>query len=297
MTLGQIQTLLFLPGLLAGITVHECAHAWSASRLGDEFARRQGRVSLNPLRHLSPLGTLCMFLLPFGWGRPVYINLYNFRRPRRDYFLSSIAGPIANILMVALCLGLMQFTRHSFAYGPRATLPMSIAHAMLLFAAIANTLLAAFNLIPIPPLDGSKIWPCLFPGMKPAFSPALRQVSWIILIVIISTRALNAAIQAVVNTVAGMMPAPDIQVVADRFQTAITDMKAGRPAEAEKVLDEAIALNPQSAECFYMRAVARAEQKKWPTADADIRRALELDKDNERYQALQAEIAKHLHPK
>jgi len=294
MSLGQ--TLLFLPGLVAGITVHECAHAWSASRLGDEFARRQGRVSLNPLRHLSPLGTLCMFLLPFGWGRPVYINLYNFRRPRRDYFLSSLAGPAANLLMVALCLGLMQFTRRSFAFGPRAELPMFDAHLMLLFAAIANTVLAAFNLIPVPPLDGSKIWPCLFPGMKPSFSPALRQVSWIILIVMMTTHALNPAIQAVVNTVAEIMPAPDVQVFGDRLRTAVTEMKAGRHAEAEKALDEAIALNPRSAECFYLRAVERAAQQKWPPAADDIRRALEMDKDNKDYQALQAEIAQHLPP-
>ena len=291
------QTLLFLPGLLAGITVHECAHAWSASRLGDEFARRQGRVSLNPLRHLSPLGTLCMFLLPFGWGKPVYINLYNFRRPRRDYFISSIAGPIANLLMVALCLGLMQFTRRSFDFGPHAVMPVFIAHMMLLLAAIANTILAAFNLIPIPPLDGSKIWPCLFPKMKPSFSPALRQVSWMILIVVMATHVLNPAINAVVSKVAGIMPKSDIQIFSEYVDAAQTAMKGNRHAEAEKALSDAIALDPRSAECFYLRATTRAAQQKWPAAGDDIRRAVELDKDNKDYQALQAEIAKHLPPK
>jgi Zn-dependent protease len=290
------ETLLFLPGLLAGITVHECAHAWSASRLGDEFARRQGRVSLNPLRHLSPLGTICMFVLPFGWGKPVYINLYNFRRPRLDYFLSSIAGPIANLLMVALCLGLMQVTRHSFAFGPRAEMPVFIAHMVLLLAAIANTILAAFNLLPIPPLDGSKIWPCLFPRMKPSFSPALRQASWIILIVVMVTHALNPAINAVVGTVARIMPAPDIQVFSQRLNAAEAEMKASRHAESEKSLDEALAINPRSAECYYLRAVERSAQQKWPEAAADIHRALELDKGNADYQALQSEIAKHLPP-
>jgi Zn-dependent protease len=291
------QTLLFLPGLLAGITVHECAHAWSASRLGDEFARRQGRVSLNPLRHLSPLGTLCMFILPFGWGKPVYINLYNFRHPRRDYLLSSLAGPVANLLMVALCLGLMQFTRRSFAFGPQAEMPVFVAHMVLLLAAIANAILAAFNLIPMPPLDGSKIWPCLFPKMKPAFSPALRQASWIILIVIMATRTLSPAIQAVVGTVAGIMPAPDIQLFSDRLNAAAAEMKGGRPAQAEKALDAALALNPRSAECFYLRATVRAAQQKWPAADDDIRRALEMNKDSKEYQALHAVIAQHLPPK
>ena len=291
-----VVTLLFLPGLLVGITVHECAHAWSAELLGDEFARRQGRVSLNPLRHLSPLGTLCMFLLPFGWGKPVYINLYNFRRPRRDYFLSSIAGPIANLLMVALCLGLMQVTRHSYAFGPRATLPLAIAHVLLLFIAIMNTILAAFNLIPVPPLDGSKIWPCLFPRMKPSFSPVLRQASWIILIVIMFTHALNPAINAVVGTVAGIMPASDSQVFHQRLAAAEADMKADHHAEAEKSLSEAIAINPRSAECYYLRATEREAQQNWPAAAEDIRRALEMDKTNADYQALQSEIAQHQPP-
>jgi tetratricopeptide (TPR) repeat protein len=191
----------------------------------------------------------------------------------------------------------MQITRRSFAFGPRAVAPVFLAHWMLLFAAIANTGLAAFNLIPIPPLDGSKIWPCLFPKMKPSFSPALRQASWIILIVIVSTRALNPVIQAVVSTVAEIMPTPDVQVFSDRLDAAMAEMKAGRHAEAEKSLDEAIALYPRSAECFYLRARARAAQQKWPPAADDIRRALELNKDNKDYQALQAEIEKHLPPK
>jgi len=295
------ETLLFLPGLLAGITVHECAHAWSASRLGDEFSRRQGRVSLNPLRHLSPLGTICMFLLPFGWGKPVYINLYNFSRPRRDYFLSSLAGPVAHLVMVALCLGLMQITRRSFAFGPRAVTPLITVHAVLLLAAVANTILAAFNLVPIPPLDGSKVWPCLFRKVKPVFSPALRQVSWIILLVIVFTRALSPAIQGVVSAVAKVMPASDVQFFDEQFKTALLERKAGHHAEAEKSLDVAIAINPQSVDCFELRAEQRAAQQKWAAADEDIRRAIELSKDDVAFsyfraqmKSFQAQIEQHL---
>ena len=114
-----------LPGLVIGLSVHEFAHAWSASLLGDDFARRQGRVSLNPLRHLSPLGTLVIFLgLPFGWGKPVLVNIYNFKHPRWDYLLSSLAGPAANVIMVGLCMAVMQWTRYSFRFGAEAALTM-----------------------------------------------------------------------------------------------------------------------------------------------------------------------------
>ena len=88
-------------------------HAWSASLLGDDFSRRQGRVSLNPFRHLTPLGTLAILFLPFGWGRPVPVNLYNFAHPRRDYLLTSLAGPAANFLLAAICLSL-----HAFLHAP-----------------------------------------------------------------------------------------------------------------------------------------------------------------------------------
>jgi len=290
-------TLLFVPGLLAGITAHECAHAWSASRLGDGYSRRQGRVSLNPLRHLSPLGTLAMFLLPFGWGKPVYVNLYNFRHPRRDYLLTSLAGPLANVVLVAVCIALMQLTRHTFAYGPAAAPFMVIAHVLFLLAAIANTILAAFNLIPIPPLDGSKIWPCIFRRVKPSFSPSTRRLTFVILIVLLSSRALDPAIRGVVKAVQEIMPAQDAEVFRGRALAAQAALRSGRYAEAEKALDDALAVNPQSAVCFYLRASARAAQKRWPAAAEDIRRALELEKGNRTYQEAQAAIERNLsHP-
>ena len=101
----NLETAIFLlPGLVIGLSFHEFAHAWSASLLGDDFASRQGRVSLNPLRHLSILGTLAIFFLPMGWGKPVEVNLYNFKQPRRDYLITSLAGPLANIIIVACCI-------------------------------------------------------------------------------------------------------------------------------------------------------------------------------------------------
>ncbi|MHC4126280.1 MAG: site-2 protease family protein, partial [Planctomycetota bacterium] len=89
------QTALFLfPGLIIGLTIHEFAHAITAKWLGDRYPEKMGRVSLNPLRHLSLWGTLALFILGFGWGKPVPINLYNFKRPKLYYLLTSIAGPV-----------------------------------------------------------------------------------------------------------------------------------------------------------------------------------------------------------
>lgn len=250
--------LLFVPGLLIGITVHEFAHAWSASLLGDRFARRLGRVSLNPLQHLTPLGTLAMFFLPFGWGRPVPVNLYNFARPRRDYLLTSLAGPAANLVTLCLCLALMQFTRHTYTFGTGAALFMIYAHSLLLVTAIANAILAVFNLIPLPPLDGSKIWPYLFRSVKPSFNPSMRWVYWGILIVLMTTNALNPAFGAVVETVQRLTPPQDAQVVHDFVQAAEEAHRDGRDAQAEKLLDQALAIHPRSERCRALRDQVRA---------------------------------------
>ncbi|MFI4912785.1 MAG: site-2 protease family protein [Sedimentisphaeraceae bacterium JB056] len=151
--------LTFLPGLIIGITFHEAAHAWSAMLLGDRLAYSQGRVSLNPLKHLSPLGTLALFVLGFGWGRPVMVNLYNFKRPKFYYLLSSLAGPAANLLLCIVCMVILKFSTEE-------TPLIGFVEATYLI----NGILMMLNLLPIPPLDGSKIWPCIIPGMRPISS-------------------------------------------------------------------------------------------------------------------------------
>jgi hypothetical protein len=105
--MNPLTSLILLPFLAVSLTVHEFAHAWSASLLGDQLARRQGRVSLNPFRHMTLLGTLAILLLPIGWGKPVMVNLYNFRRPKVDYLLTSLAGPASNLLLAGLALAAM----------------------------------------------------------------------------------------------------------------------------------------------------------------------------------------------
>jgi len=134
--------------LLYSIILHELAHGWLAWRMGDQTARLQGRLSLNPLKHLDPVGTLMLFLFGFGWAKPVPVNFENLRDRRKGLILVSSAGIIANMLLAFMAYLLEHFLSPS---------PSGILAPILYYMAQINIMLAAFNLIPIPPLDGSKI--------------------------------------------------------------------------------------------------------------------------------------------
>jgi Zn-dependent protease len=142
----------YIAGLVAAITVHEFAHAFVADKLGDPTPRMQGRVTLNPLAHLDPLGTLALFLTRFGWGRPVEFDPYNLQNPVRDSALIALAGPASNLILATLITLVIRFT----------PIPETLMYA-LLPAVILNVVLACFNLVPIHPLDGSKIILALLP--------------------------------------------------------------------------------------------------------------------------------------
>jgi len=186
--------LLFLPGLIIGLTFHEAAHAITAKWLGDRTSERMGRISLNPLRHLSPLGTLALFIIGFGWGKPVIVNLYNFKRPKLYYLLSSLAGPAVNLILCGISLGLLYLHPHVLIQW----ICMSVF--------FINAILACVNLLPIPPLDGSKIWPCIIPGAKPVISGKWTMVWMAVLVVALYTGALDKILGPVVGFLTSLMP-------------------------------------------------------------------------------------------
>ncbi len=182
---------MILPGFIIGLTVHEFAHALSADLLGDRYARSQGRLTLNPFAHLSPLGTILILFLGFGFARPVPVNIYNFRNPRRDFLLTSLAGPLSNILLMFLFIGLFRLSDSG----------NETAALVLFLGAYANGILALINLLPIPPLDGSRIWPFLFPQVK--LSGGRLSWLWIILLILaLQFNVLNGLFDAVLQTVA-----------------------------------------------------------------------------------------------
>lgn len=163
--LGLSWGLLYLGvALLVALTFHEAAHAWAADRLGDPTARLQGRLTLNPLAHLHPLGTLLLLLVGLGWGRPVPIDARRLRpSPQVGMGLVAIAGPISNLLL-ALPLGLLLRTREVKFYPTLLfdTVPFSWG-LLLSWVVWLNLALAVFNLIPIAPLDGSRLVMAVLP--------------------------------------------------------------------------------------------------------------------------------------
>ncbi len=136
----------FIPVFLISVTVHEFAHAFTADRLGDPTPRLMGRLTLNPLAHLDPLGTLMILLVRFGWGKPVEFDPFNLKNPRRDAALISLAGPVSNLLFAFILSLVIRL------------LPFSLSILQLLYPIIIlNIILAIFNLLPLHPLDGFKI--------------------------------------------------------------------------------------------------------------------------------------------
>ena len=139
--------LLAIP-LLYSVILHELAHGWVAYLMGDSTAKWQGRLSLNPLRHLDPMGTLMLFLFGFGWAKPVPVNFSNLHNTRKGLILVSSAGIITNMFLAFIAF---------FLYRLLSPEPSGVLSTLLYYMAQINIILASFNLIPIPPLDGSKI--------------------------------------------------------------------------------------------------------------------------------------------
>ena len=152
---------------LITLAVHEYAHGYAAFRLGDPTAKNLGRLTLNPLKHLDPVGAICMVLFHFGWAKPVPINPRYFKKPKRDFALTALAGPATNLLLAFLSVPLYLLLYRVFSGVDFPTeLSFRMAYFTLLFIQLFHLLnrrLAIFNLIPIPPLDGSRILHAVLP--------------------------------------------------------------------------------------------------------------------------------------
>lgn len=178
------------------LPVHEFAHGFVANKLGDPTARYQGRLTLNPLAHLDIIGSLCILLIGFGWAKPVPINSYYFKKPKRDIAITALAGPVSNLLM-ALIAALI---RNVFIYlvGFRFAF-VGYVVLTLHYVSLINISLATFNLIPIPPLDGSRIISAFLPNRIYYKLMQLERYSMWIILILAFTGLLDGPIYAVSN--------------------------------------------------------------------------------------------------
>ncbi len=167
----KIYILTALAALIA-LTVHEVAHGYVAYKLGDNTAKNLGRLTLNPLKHLDPIGTICMVFFKIGWAKPVPVNARNFKKPKRDFALVALAGPATNLIIAffsaglyALLVALSRERLYAAALGEIDFLTNLIINTLtfLFYFFLVNVGLGIFNLVPIPPFDGSRILHVILP--------------------------------------------------------------------------------------------------------------------------------------
>ena len=180
--------------VLLAISVHEAAHGFVAYLLGDRTAKNMGRISINPMRHIDPVGALCLLVFGFGWAKPVMVNSYRFKNPKKGMSLVALGGPLANFLL-ALIAGVIIKILYITNCG------ISILWQFMLVLITINVGLGVFNLIPIPPLDGSKIFLSLMPSRLYYDIMKYEHIGWILLVVALALGVLDPILGTLNNIV------------------------------------------------------------------------------------------------
>lgn len=189
--------------LFTAVPVHECAHAWVAEKMGDDTGRQQGRITLNPFAHLTLWGSLMMILVGFGWGKPVSVDPRNFKNPKKGMVLTSLAGPASNFIMAFLAmivykvLGILSFVRDNST--------MEMVAMVFLYITLINISLAVFNFLPIPPLDGSKIFNAVLPEKWYFTIMRYENIIFIVLIILVYSGLLDIPLSFLQNKVIDIM--------------------------------------------------------------------------------------------
>ncbi len=215
-------SVMLVPALLA-VILHEVAHGYVAEKFGDPTARLLGRLTLNPVRHLDPIGTLAVFVFGFGWARPVPVNAGNFRRPRRDMIWVALAGPLTNLLL-ALCSALLLKGLSllegaglgSSQYFMQIIKPLRM---MAGFSLYINVLLGVFNLLPVPPLDGGRILTGILPERQANLISRLEPFGFVlILILVFFTDVWSLLLQPLIYTFVVLLSGSELVFVRQAMQ-------------------------------------------------------------------------------
>lgn len=182
--------LFILPAVLLSLTFHEFSHGYVSYLLGDPTPKVQGRISLNPLRHLDLVGSLCLVLTGFGWAKPVVVDARYYQRPKQGVVLTALAGPLSNLLLAFLCIvGRAAILRFTMGYSGDFLLYL---YYLLFYTSTISLGLGVFNLIPIPPLDGSKILWAVLPENLYFDYMRFERLGTILLFVLLAVGLLNA---------------------------------------------------------------------------------------------------------
>ncbi len=195
LSMGQKLTYILILAfcVLFSLSVHEFSHGLAAYAVGDKTAKYSGRLSLNPLAHLDPFGAICLFLFGFGWAKPVPVNPWNFKNKKGGMILTALAGPFSNFLLAFIAmviytlLGGLRFSSASFGF----TLA-SVFYELAYYMIMINLGLGLFNLIPVPPLDGSKVLTAILPERTYFKLMDYERYGFIILIILINTPIFNS---------------------------------------------------------------------------------------------------------
>jgi len=209
-------SIMLVPGLLA-ITCHEVSHGYIAWRYGDPTARMLGRLTLNPIKHIDIIGTLMIFFVGIGWAKPVPVVYENLRNPKRDMIWVAAAGPITNILLAlvsAIVLrGLVAFASPA-ASGTQLAMIIEPLVLMLAFSVYINLLLAIFNMIPLPPLDGGRVLSGLLPYRQAAALARIEPYGMVIIIVLVFfTNIFSYVILPILNVGVHLLAGPQSDLV------------------------------------------------------------------------------------
>lgn len=180
-----VRILKFLPGIILGLTIHEFSHAWVAHRCGDSTSKDQGRITLNPLKHIDLLGFIMLIVAGFGWAKPVVFNEANLRNPKYDVMKIAVAGPLSNAL-IAIVLSIL-FSLYSVLIPSYPDHILRIISEIFLYAIYINWGLFIFNLIPLPPLDGSHLLLNQFKRFPVLYENLYKYGSYVFLALILAT--------------------------------------------------------------------------------------------------------------
>ena len=206
-----IEYIFLIPIALITLSVHECAHGYAAYKMGDPTARNFGRLTLNPFKHLDLYGTVCMILFRFGWAKPVPINARNFKDPRKGMAITAAAGPASNLILAflaAICIKLLALLANTLIPQFQNDVLFYFFYYLILFFElfhILNLSLCVFNLIPLPPLDGSRIFLAFLPPRLYFKVMRYERVIQIALMVALLFGAFSGVIQDVVEWLSAVM--------------------------------------------------------------------------------------------